>query len=265
MRLSRAMTFKAAAAGLDLGGGKGVICLANGAPPSAASGASCCSTSATWSSRSRAATSPPRTSGLAPRPRRDRRGDHHVTGPPVEPRRHRRPEPDHGAGSRGGDAGLRRASASARRDLRGAVGGHRPRPRRRGARAAPRRKRARSWSCPTSTRASGGSRQKLGHRLGGPGRCVIAPSATCSRRGARRRDRRRQRRAAALRGRLRSGQQPARRGWARRAARGARHPLRARLHRQRRRPDQRLREIGGHSATGRRAGGRDRADDGARS
>jgi leucine dehydrogenase len=33
MRLSRAMTLKAAAAGLDLGGGKGVICLPNGAPP----------------------------------------------------------------------------------------------------------------------------------------------------------------------------------------------------------------------------------------
>ena len=33
LRLARAMTLKAAAAGLDLGGGKGVICLPNGAPP----------------------------------------------------------------------------------------------------------------------------------------------------------------------------------------------------------------------------------------
>jgi leucine dehydrogenase len=33
LRLSRAMTLKAAAAGLDLGGGKGVICLAPGPPP----------------------------------------------------------------------------------------------------------------------------------------------------------------------------------------------------------------------------------------
>jgi leucine dehydrogenase len=32
LRLGRAMTLKAAAAGLDLGGGKGVICLPNGAP-----------------------------------------------------------------------------------------------------------------------------------------------------------------------------------------------------------------------------------------
>lgn len=33
LRLAHAMTLKAAAAGLDLGGGKGVICLPNGAPP----------------------------------------------------------------------------------------------------------------------------------------------------------------------------------------------------------------------------------------
>ena len=33
LRLSRAMTFKAAAAGLPLGGGKGVICAGPGRPP----------------------------------------------------------------------------------------------------------------------------------------------------------------------------------------------------------------------------------------
>ncbi|MEJ7876283.1 MAG: Glu/Leu/Phe/Val dehydrogenase dimerization domain-containing protein, partial [Solirubrobacterales bacterium] len=33
LRLSRGMTFKAAAAGLDLGGGKGVICAPAGAAP----------------------------------------------------------------------------------------------------------------------------------------------------------------------------------------------------------------------------------------
>src|SRR6266700_5017318 len=33
LRLSRAMTFKSAACGLDLGGGKGVICLPPGAAP----------------------------------------------------------------------------------------------------------------------------------------------------------------------------------------------------------------------------------------
>jgi leucine dehydrogenase len=36
MRLARAMTYKAAAAGLDLGGGKGVICAGPGGPPSGA-------------------------------------------------------------------------------------------------------------------------------------------------------------------------------------------------------------------------------------
>jgi leucine dehydrogenase len=36
LRLSRAMTFKAAAAGLDLGGGKGVICAVPGDPPTGA-------------------------------------------------------------------------------------------------------------------------------------------------------------------------------------------------------------------------------------
>ena len=57
MRLARAMTFKAAAAGLELGGGKGVICAPQaGARPRARSGARCCSTSPTWSRRSRAAT-----------------------------------------------------------------------------------------------------------------------------------------------------------------------------------------------------------------
>ena len=62
MRLAAGMTLKAAAAGLDLGGGKGVIC----APADGLEGerrqATRCSTSATWSSRSTAATSPPRTS-----------------------------------------------------------------------------------------------------------------------------------------------------------------------------------------------------------
>jgi len=36
LRLSRAMTFKAAAAGLSLGGGKGVICAEPGPPPTGA-------------------------------------------------------------------------------------------------------------------------------------------------------------------------------------------------------------------------------------
>ena len=79
---------------------------------------------------------------------------------------------------------------------------------------------------------------------------------------ARRRDRRRQRRPARLRGRLRLGQQPARRRLARRGAGRARDPLRARLHRQRRRPDPRLPRdqglLGGARAWSSRAGSRRR-------
>ena len=57
LRLSRAMTFKSAVAGLPLGGGKGVIMLPAGhAPPPATSAATCCSTSATRSTRSAAPT-----------------------------------------------------------------------------------------------------------------------------------------------------------------------------------------------------------------
>ena len=53
----RAMTLKAAAAGLDLGGGKGVIAApSRRGADAASSGARCCSTSATSSSRSTAAT-----------------------------------------------------------------------------------------------------------------------------------------------------------------------------------------------------------------
>ena len=62
LRLARGMTFKAAAAGLDLGGGKGVICAPSTEPPPVPSARGSSSTSATWSSRSAAATSPPRTS-----------------------------------------------------------------------------------------------------------------------------------------------------------------------------------------------------------
>lgn len=54
LRLSASMTLKAAAAGLDLGGGKCVLCVEGDLDPG--EGASCCSTSATRSSRWRAAT-----------------------------------------------------------------------------------------------------------------------------------------------------------------------------------------------------------------
>ena len=58
LRLSRAMTFKAAVAGLPLGGGKGVIMLPPGRGRAHARSAArpCCSTSATPSRRSTAPT-----------------------------------------------------------------------------------------------------------------------------------------------------------------------------------------------------------------
>ena len=63
LRLSRAMTFKAAVADLPLGGGKGVI-MAPPMRPSAQGGAAPrCWTSAISSSPRRGATSPQRTSG----------------------------------------------------------------------------------------------------------------------------------------------------------------------------------------------------------
>jgi leucine dehydrogenase len=46
MRLARAMTYKAAASGLDLGGGKGVICAPPGTRPRERSVTTCCWTSA---------------------------------------------------------------------------------------------------------------------------------------------------------------------------------------------------------------------------
>jgi glutamate dehydrogenase/leucine dehydrogenase len=65
LRLSAGMTFKAAVAGVDLGGGKGVICVEPGISSRTSCATRCCSTSPTRSSCSAAATSRPRTS--APR------------------------------------------------------------------------------------------------------------------------------------------------------------------------------------------------------
>ena len=66
LRLSRAMTYKSAVAGLPLGGGKGVIMLRPDQPLSDARGATRCSTSPTLSTPSAGATSPPRTSARRP-------------------------------------------------------------------------------------------------------------------------------------------------------------------------------------------------------
>ena len=175
LRLADGMTYKAAAAGLDLGGGKGVICAPAGGPRAASAGARCCSTSATWSSRSTAATSPPRTSA-----RRPTTWSRSPSAPTTSPgcrraRRLRRPEPVHRARRRGRDAGLRRASASARRDLAGRTRlRRRARPRRRAARAAARRRRLRAARLRHRSGASARSPSALGARWVEPGDATLA-------------------------------------------------------------------------------------------
>ena len=95
LRLSRAMTYKAAVAGLPLGGGKGVIMLRPDEPvlTPRAPRTRCCATSATRSRRSAARTSPPRTSAR-PSPTWRSSPAHRRTSPGSRrPRRLRRPEP----------------------------------------------------------------------------------------------------------------------------------------------------------------------------
>ena len=67
LRLARGMTYKAAAAGLELGGGKGVICAPKGAPPVGQDRRALLLDFGDRSSRWAAATSPPRTSASPPR------------------------------------------------------------------------------------------------------------------------------------------------------------------------------------------------------
>jgi hypothetical protein len=67
LRLARGMTYKAAAAGLELGGGKGVICGPAGAPPRGRERRDLLLDFGDLSSRWEAGTSPQRTSASPPR------------------------------------------------------------------------------------------------------------------------------------------------------------------------------------------------------
>ena len=240
----RAMTLKAAAAGLDLGGGKGVICASRPGAAGERAARRCCSTSATRSSRSTAATSPPRTSA-----------------------------------SRADDMAMIASAPSTSPGCRPTTAARaiRARSRRIGVEAAMRACCAQRASAPRARRARRLRGRRLGHvgatlarRLRGGGRraslvsdidpaqaarsprssaphgsspttamlaeCdVLAPCALGGAIDAR--ERRRVLRCAIVCG---CGQQPARRRRARGRAGRARDPLRARLHRQRRRADPRL-------------------------
>ena len=244
LRLAARDDLKAAAAGLDLGGGKGVIC-APGRRPATAS-----------PTRRGDAARLRRPGRVARRPLHHRRGRRHGA------RRHGRDRRAHrarhrAAAERGGsgdpspftaigvEAAMRACVARALRHARTCAGlagrRRRARPRRRAASRGGSRPTAPSWSSPTSTRPSARSPTALGARWVEPGR----GDARRVRRARALRARRRDRRAAtssALRCEIVCGaanNQLADEALAERARR-ARDPLRARLHRQRRRPDQRL-------------------------
>ena len=194
------------------------------------------------------------------RPGCDRRAHRPRHRPASRARRHRRPQPAHCARCRGRHARLCACPLRVFRARRTARRRDRLRPRRREARtpAARNRRPGDRLGC-RSLQARAGAPPR--GELGRPGR-----GDSDRVRGDRpvrpgRRDQPRKRRRASVRDRLRLGQQPTRRRGACAGALGARHPLRAGLHRQRRRPDQRLprdpRVFRGGSA---RAGPRDRGD-----
>ena len=234
------MTYKAAAAGLDLGGGKGVICAPDAAPPQGEL------------RRAILHDFGDLVESLG-RPLHHRRGRRHLDRGHGRDRDAHHPR-DRDAGRAGGAgdpspftaAGVQAAMRAACRrafgtgDLAGrsvaVVGlGHVGERLARGLDAAGARARARRHRPREAGRRRGARRR-------------VARARRRARRGARRRgavrgrrgDQRRQRRRAALPRRLRRGEQPARRRAAGQAPRPARDPLRPRLHRQRRRPDQRL-------------------------
>ncbi len=145
LRLSRAMTFKAAAAGLRLGGGKGVICAEPGPPPTGAERSALLHDFAdtvnvldgSYITAEDVGTNARDMAAIA---------EHtpHVSGLGRVPRRQRQPEPVHRARRGGGDEGVLRAgvrnAAAARADGRRG----RRRARRGGAREAARTGPARS-------------------------------------------------------------------------------------------------------------------------
>ena len=219
-----------------------------------------CSTSATWSSRSTAATSPPRTSASAPADLvGDPRADPHVTGLPPDKGGSGDPSPFTAIGV---EAAIRACVAARFGDGEPAgrtVARGRARPRRRAARA-PARRRGRRLLVSDIDPAKRGARRAASAPAGSTprgdaARCdVLAPCALGGAISATNVDRLRCEMVCGV------GEQPARRRGARRPARRARDPVRARLHRQRRRADQRLprdrrlrRCAGGEAGAGDRA------------
>ena len=219
LRLAAGMTLKAAAAGLDLGGGKGVIC----APPEGLDG-----------ERRRGGAARLRRPGrVARRPLHHRRGRRHRARGPDRGRRahlarHRpaaRPAAARATRARSPRSGSRRRSARARASASAIERPGRPqrlrgraRPRRRAARAAPRRRRLRAARLRHRPRPSGRWRDALGADLAAsPSDAMLARLRRARAVRARRRDHADNVGAAPLRGRLRLGEQPARRRLAGRA------------------------------------------------
>ena len=129
LRLSRAMTFKSAAAGLPLGGGKGVIMLGAGDPP--LDGAAPPRRPARLRRRRRGARRALRHGGGRRHLRRRHDRDRGADGPRGRPRRGARrlgrPEPVDGARRRGRDPRRPARRSGARRPHRPDDRGHRPR------------------------------------------------------------------------------------------------------------------------------------------
>ena len=254
LRLSRAMTFKAAVAGLPLGGGKGVIMLPAGHPPPTGDdrrdvlldfGGTVAALDGAYITAEDVGTSDRDMAVIA-------EATDNVAGLAVETRQLGRPEPVDRARRPVRDGGRLRAGLRQRVARRAEGRGHRPRPRRRQARpAAARRRRLARGRRPRrgQARARGRARRHLDRprlRAGRRGRRARAVRA-------RRRVRRRHRARPALPRDRRRGQQPARRRRDRGAARRPRHRLGARLRRQRRRHHQHLGRARGRRATTRRA------------
>ena len=188
-----AMTYKAAAAGLELGGGKGVIC----APPERRSPAE---------RAARAAARLRRPGRVARRPLHHRRGRRHRRRRPgrsiarAHRARHRPAAPTAAAPAtraRSRRSASRRRCAPAlasrfgSRDLAGRrIVRRRLGPRRRAARAAPRRRTAPSSSSPTSTRPSASWPSELGADWLEPAEAIAAECDVLAPVRARRRDRR---------------------------------------------------------------------------
>ncbi len=218
------------------------LCPVRGAARGRRASRASCSTSATWSSRWAVRTSQPKTWALhRPTWSRSPTRTHHVTGMPPERGGTGDPSPFTAIGVQ---AAMRAACSEAF-----GVGAISPAARSSSPDSA---MSARTWraaslmlepklSSPTSTCESARWQRRLGARWVEPASALEAEVRHPRPVRGRRRDPRRQRRSPPVPRRLRSGEQPARRrGAGRSVLAGEGNPLRARLHRERGRPDQRL-------------------------